>query len=205
MREFVPPDKKPDLRSVSAEALAFVFRDVFGRSPADYTIKQALNSCDSLDIATLEDLPRILARSEFRETLADAYRDILKMPPGNDNIFLTSLHALARDDKAAVKYIKRQARREWREIDQIASREMLSSLPETVGEAIEAIESGSDVTEWAEALGATSECAICGTTIVPPDTFAEAIVHHYELSDPEATDASMRIEQALLRSGTETG
>ena len=40
MRETVLPEQRPDLGRLSAEGLAFVFRDVFGRSPPDYAIRE---------------------------------------------------------------------------------------------------------------------------------------------------------------------
>jgi hypothetical protein len=126
----------------------------------------------------------------------------------NSDVFIASICALARGDKEAEKYIKRQARREWREIDQIATREMLASLPETAGKLIEELEdrdAGIDITDWAKAWGATNECSVCGTTIVKPYAFAEAAIQHYELSDPDASEAMNRIEQAIYNSAVETG
>jgi hypothetical protein len=53
-------------------------------------------------------------------------------------------------------------------------------------------------------LGATHDCAVCGTTIVEPFAFAEAVLRHYGAAD-EGRDLHQRIETAVLRSSTETG
>jgi hypothetical protein len=47
-RVTVPPEHFPNLDHVSEVGLAFVFKDVFGRSPPDYVIRQGLNLCQKL-------------------------------------------------------------------------------------------------------------------------------------------------------------
>ena len=46
MRETASPAHRPDLGHVSAEGLAYSFREVFGRSPPDYAVRLALNLCN---------------------------------------------------------------------------------------------------------------------------------------------------------------
>jgi hypothetical protein len=207
-REVVPPSQRPDLALVSVEGLAFVFKSVFGRSPPDYAIRRAVDAADRLSITSLELLPASLERSEFRDQLAKTYEDIVHIRPGNEDVFLASLHALAKGDKEGLAFMRRLARREWREIDQMATREMLSSLPDTIDELIEQLEDrqeGPDITGWAAAFGATDECAVCGTTIVRPDAFAEAAVQHYGLSDAETAGMEERIQNAIRSSDAEIG
>lgn len=204
-REIAPPHKRPDLSRVAPETLAFIFSEVFGRSPPDYAVRVALADAQDLGIASLEKLLSVLQRVPFRESLAAAYTKIMPVGAGNEDIFLASLRALAGDDRDAVRYMRRKAKREWQEIEQIGRRESLSSLPETADQLIEDIEGGADVTAAAETLGATGSCSICGTTIVKADTFAEAATQHYGLTDPEATEAYNGIQQALWRSSVETG
>ena len=57
VQEPTPPACQPDLTRVSEEGLAYSFREVFGRSPAHYVVRLALNLCERLRIATLEELP----------------------------------------------------------------------------------------------------------------------------------------------------
>lgn len=208
VRETIPPEQRPNLGRVSAAALAFVFKDVFGRSPPDYVVTQALNSCDALGVTSLERLPEVLGRGEFREKLSNAYRNIIGMQCGHEDLFLAAIYALVRGDEQAVKHVQRHARRELRELEYFTQREMLASLPDTVQELTEQLkdpDSEADVAAWAEALGATGKCAVCSTTIIRPDTFAEAALHHYELAEPEANEVYQRIVQAICNSGVDTG
>ncbi|MBI3373771.1 MAG: hypothetical protein HY017_18765 [Betaproteobacteria bacterium] len=206
VQEAVAPSERPDLRSISSAGLAFTFKEVFGRSPPDYLVRQALNLCEELEISSLEKLPETLGRPDFREEVGRAYRSIIGVRMGAEDVFLAALHAFAGGEAQAFKYVRRKARREFREIDRNARREMLSSLPFTVEELIAQLEDPqgeADVESWADALGATDSCSICGTTIVRPDAFAEALVQHYAPSN--ADDARTRIETALVQSSVERG
>lgn len=208
MQETASPKDRPDLTHVSAGGLAFIFRELFGRSPPDYAIRRALNLCDQLDIATLEDLPEVLGRTEFRDRVSETYRSIVGVSIAVEDVFLVALYAIAEDDNKAIKWVRGNARRERRELEQFARREMLSSLPATIEEFIEDLEDShgeADVELWAEALGATTDCAICSTTVIQPYSFAEAAVQHYEISGAAADDVHERIETALQASGVETG
>ena len=208
MQEMSFPAHPPDMRRVSRAGLVYSFRFVFGRSPGDYVIRLARDLCKRLHITTLEKFPELLARPAFRARVEKAYRSILWLGIGNENVFLAALYALVKDDEKAIEWAEEEARRERREIEQSAMREMLSSLPHTVEDLIEELEDPRgepDVETWADALGATSACMICGETIVRPSSFAEAIVDHYEVSEEDADDARERIEQAILSSGVEIG
>src|SRR6516225_8898285 len=181
--ESIPPEQRPNLRRVSREGLAFLFKETFGRSPPDYVIRRALNLSGELGIKSLDGLPAILGQEEFRRKVADAHQAVMPASIGAEGMFLAALHALARGEARAISKVRRDARREWREIDQIARREKLAELPATIEDLVEQLEgsgSGADIEGWAEALGATNACAICGTTIVDPSAFAEAALRHYE-------------------------
>lgn len=206
VQEATAPEQRPDLRTVASGGLAFVFREIFGRSPPDYVVRQALNVCEELQISSLERFQEVLARSEFLDDLSQAYQSIMGVRAGVENLFLAALHALARGDRQALNHIRRKARRELREIDRIAKREMLSSLPRSVDELIAQLEDPrgeADVEGWAGALEATDSCRICGTTIVRPDAFAEAAVRHYRPTNCE--EVRERTERALYQSSVERG
>jgi ppGpp synthetase/RelA/SpoT-type nucleotidyltranferase len=206
--ERVPPEQRPNLRRVSPEGLTFLFKETFGRSPPDYVIRRALNVSNELGINSLEGLPAILGREEFRKKIADAYQAIMPTSIGPEGILLAALYALARGDARAISKVRRDARSEWREIDQFARREALADLPANIDELMEQLEGAggaAGVESWAETLGATHDCAICGTTIVESFAFAEAILHHYGVADERGDDLHQRIETAILQSTTETG
>lgn len=207
-RETAPLEHRPDMDQISAAGLAFSFKEVFGRSPPDYAVRLALNLCDQLNIASLESLPDVLARPAFRDRVAETYRSIVGVGIAVEEIFLAALYAVAEGDGKAISWVRGKARRERDELDQFARREALSSLPDTVEDLIEGIEDPrgeADIEGWAEALGATSECAICSTTVIQPFSFAEAVVQHYEIPEGDDADIHERIEAALRASGAETG
>jgi ppGpp synthetase/RelA/SpoT-type nucleotidyltranferase len=201
-----PPAIRPSLDRVSVDALSFVFKDVFGRAPPDFIIREALNRCDEFSISSLTVFPAILRRNKFREKLAEAYQKFLPgvIPP--ETIFIAGLTALARGDRSAMRYVGRKARREFEEIDAIYRREMLSGLPESADDLIEALDDPRDEPDlvgMADVLGATHRCARCGCGLVDPYALAEAVARHYELSDAESVHVTERIEKAVWDSGAD--
>lgn len=207
-RVTTPPKEQPRLDQVSADGLAYIFKGVFGRPPPEYVVVEALNLCRDLNIDSLETLPDILRRHELRDKLSKAFSAVMPVPIDPETVLLAALHALAGGDSRAIRYVRKQAQREFREIDRIARREMLSALPATVEGLIDELEGPSgevDIASYAEALGATHECAMCPTMIVDPYSFAEAAVQHYGLSDDESDEVIDRIVQAIYGSGADTG
>jgi ppGpp synthetase/RelA/SpoT-type nucleotidyltranferase len=199
-----PPDHRPDINSVSREVIAYIFSDAFGRSAADYVIREAFNICQQHRIKSLKPLPSVLRDREFRQAVADAYQSIMPGSISVEDFFLAGIRALGTDKSAAIKQVRREAKREWDEIDQFARREVLHSLPATIEELIDdlkAPEADADIEGWAEALGVTHGCAICGSPIVDPYAFAEAVIQHYGA----ANDLHNDIETAVRNSSVETG
>ena len=199
---------QPDLKCVSEEGLAYSFSKVFGRSPAHYAVRLALNLCERLHIATLEELPEQLVKPGFRDRVSEKYQSILQVGIENEDFFLAALYAIGRGDDKAIRWVQQKARRERRELEQFAIREALSSLPRSIEELIGQLEGACDesyIIEWAGALRATIACVLCNKTIIRPFSFAEAVVKHYEVSDEDADDCHERIEAAIESSGAETG
>ena len=208
MRETEPQEHRPDLRRVSAAGLAFSFRGVFGRSPPDYAVRQALNLCDRLQILSLEGFPDVLGSKAFRDRVITTYRSIIGFGIGIEEIFLAALHALAEGDGGAIDWVREEARRQREELEQFAKCETLGSLPDVVEEFIEALEdpdARADIDMWARAFGAASDCAICGTTVIQRFSFAESAVLHYEVRGERDGVVIERIETALRESDAETG
>ncbi len=208
MREIDAPAHQPDMGNVSTEGLAYSFKEAFGRSPSEYSIRQAQNLCDHLHLTTLTKFSEIIKSPEFRDKVAKAYQSIPGLSISYEEIFLAALYAAAGDEAKAIKWIRKKARRVWREIEAIAANEMLSSLPETVVDFFEELKNPdldyTDVERWADALGTTGNCAICSTTVIRLWEFAEAIVQYYGLSDDDG-DVIERIVAAIEPSGLETG
>jgi putative GTP pyrophosphokinase len=204
VEESTAPAQRPDLRIPNADALAFVFKEVFGRSPPDYVIRQAINICEELATSSLEKLQQTMTRAEFRKKLDETYNSIMPGHLRPEQVILAALYAMERGDPRALSYVRREARKEFREIDAIYRREVLSSLPDTVDELIADLDAGeTDLEEWATALDALHDCGVCGTAIVRPAVLAEALMRHYEPRDSERVRAD--IERAIYRSGIECG
>jgi hypothetical protein len=186
-----------------------VYSNVFGRAPSDYLVTQGLGLCKRLKITSIARLPEVLGRDEFREQLSNEYRLLVGMNPSTDEIFVSALYAMARGDREGIKHIRRVGRREYDAVESFARREILTSLPNSVEELIEQLEDPRedevDIEGWADALGATGQCAICNTMIIDPYAFGEAVMYHYKLADPEASEVQKRIERAIYGSSAETG
>ena len=208
MRETGFREYSPEMGRVSDDGLAHSFRAVFGRSPPDYTVRQALNLCDQLQIVSLEGFPEVLDRPAFRDRVADTYRAIMGIGFGMEEVFFAAMHAFAKDDDKAIAWVRRKARRERDTLEQYAKLDLLSSLPATLKQFLEAIEgphSNDDIVGWAEAFGATADCAICSTIVVEAFSFAEAAAQHYNIPEEDSADVHQRIETALDASGVEIG
>lgn len=202
-------EARPRLDQISAAALAHIFRQVFGRSPAEYAIREGMKLCGRIGLRSLESLPDILMRSGFRTELDDVYRKTLGFfGLSREELFLASIYALARGDQRAIARVQRRAREEADELDAIAKREALSSLPDSIDELIEQLEDYSreiDFAELAQTLDATDECSVCGETVVLPEEFAEAVIVHYGVPEADEDDVRNRIENAIYHSSAETG
>ena len=206
----VPSPDRPDMSQVSVEGLACCFKEIFGRLPYDYAVRMAYNLCGRLQITTLKGLPDVLNR-KFRDKVKKTYRSIINANIENETIFLAALYAVAKNETVAVQWVRKRARREQHEIEQIAMQEALSSLPATYEEFITSLEMpcghemAPDIEEWAETLGATKGCIICDTPIVQSDTFAEAAMDHYGISEEDEVGTYRRIENAVCKSDVDLG
>ncbi len=101
---------------------------MFGRAPPDYVVAQAISLCEDLGITSLKEFPKVLRRTELREKFGEAYRAIMPVDITPEYSFLAALYALKKGEGRALKYIRKQAQREFDEIDRFYRREMLSSL-----------------------------------------------------------------------------
>ena len=62
MRETDAPAHQPDMGNVSTEGLAYSFKEVFGRSPSEYSVRIAQNLCSHLHLTTLTNFPNFSNR-----------------------------------------------------------------------------------------------------------------------------------------------
>ncbi len=209
MRETTPSTQRPDLGRISEEGLAYSFRHVFGRSPRDYVVRQALDLCDRHQITTLEKLPELLRRaSAFCSRVEDTYRPILGGDIRAEDFFLVALYATAEGEDAAIQLVRRNALQERSELEQFMIREEGRELPPTIDDLITILEDPDDepnIEGLAQTLGAVHHCPICSVAIVEPFSFAEAAVQHYDVPEPDDGRVLGRIRSAIWASGIETG
>lgn len=203
-----PPEEQPRLDRISAEGIAYVFEDAFGRAPSDYVVTDAVSVCKDLGVENLEAVPRALIRQDFRDKLDAVYGEKLPVRIDNETFLLAAIHSLSGGDEQAISYVREREQREFEEIDAVARSELISELPETLEELIEDLERwGSEerICLYAQALGIENKCACCPAEIIDPDSLAEAVVEHYELDDPEAIDIANLVQSAILSSGVDAG
>jgi ppGpp synthetase/RelA/SpoT-type nucleotidyltranferase len=203
MTVVTPPARRPNLARVTAKGIAHIFSQAFGRSPPDYLVRQANGLAQELKVGALSPVAAMLEDVQFRESVASAYSGIMPVRISNEDTFLAAIRAAGSGKEWAISEVTRLAREEWNEIDQLARREALSSLPDRIEDfvaQIEAFDSGSTM-EWAEALGATNGCLVCGNTVVDSYALAQAAVDYYQANG----DHFQRIETAVLQSDCDTG
>lgn len=198
------PDKQPNLNKVTADGIAFAFRQVFGRSPPDYVVRQVINTCEELEISSLEKFQKNLTRNDLREQLDKTYQAVMRVPLSQEEIAIAVLYASSQNDKAALTYIERRALLDYEEIDGIYKREVLGCLPQSIDKLLKEIEDGdANLSDLASVFETTSNCRVCGTTIIDNEALAEALIEHYDLTD--ADDIRSEIESAIYQSGAECG
>jgi hypothetical protein len=96
---------------------------------------------------------------------------------------------------------------ELEEIDGIAKREMLSSMPDTIDEFMEEMGAPGGppyVLDWAVAFGSVEKC-YCGATVIQPGQFANEVISYYEVGNDRFDEVYTGITVALVHSGQETG
>jgi putative GTP pyrophosphokinase len=169
------------LNTVTKESLAYVFANVFGRWPPEYAVQRASEACKETGLLGLEEFQAKLVSKNFRDSLDTAYQDELRVGfhLSPEEIFALVPTAVAKGDEQAIESAKELGKQEREEIDAVWRREVLSYLPGTYEEFVNALESGRiDVVEIANALDVADKC-YCGETIVDPDAFVQAIAGHY--------------------------
>jgi len=198
------PKRRPDLAKVTAKGVAHVFSRAFGRSPPDYLVRQAKALARSLKVEALSQVAKTLDDIDFRESVASAYAETMPVRISGEETFLAAVRAVAKGRDWAISEVKRLAREEWDEIDQIARREALSSLPDSIEEfmnQVEGFDSGENIVSWAEALDVAGSCLVCGNAVIDAYAFAEAAVDYYKADEVYME----RIARAVLQSDVDTG
>lgn len=176
---------KLDRKSVSKAGLALIFRDAFGRAPSDYGMQKAINACKDSNVTLMEAVSAILLKPEFRDKVRIAYQESsgFNVDPSNEDILVSAIKAVAKDEQYALRQVRRRGRADRAEVESAWRREVLSELPESADELVSAVNDGS-MSEWSmqnisDAFGALNRCDRCGTPILDEYGFIEGLSQHY--------------------------
>lgn len=199
-RERAAPNARPALGQVTEAGIAYLYRATFGRDPTEWILTAMQQACSDAALDSLEPVEETLGDRGFRDRVRDSHARAGGGTLSNDDLFLLAPVATARGVRAAMARVRANVARERREAARAWRREMLASLPETLDEFLDDYTGNLSLEELAGLLGATTECAVCGTAIVDADAFAEEVARHYKLDEPDD-----RVRDLVLSSGVETG
>ena len=201
-KEQVPKSKQPDLSKLTKDGLVYIFADIFGRYPSDYTIRETKNICKNIGVKSLNKLKKILKDEKFRDSINNSYNKVIASKLSNEDIFTLAPYAVSYDYKYAINKAKKRAVREKKESDRIWRKEILSELPENIEEFISEIKAGgiNDLLLYqiAEVLGSTNSCSICGIELIDPQGFEEALYDYYGIDIMDG-----RVDSAISNLGIE--
>ncbi len=152
------------------------------------------------DIQQSAALIRILAEDRPDE-LVEAYHEAYGRGPSWKSHIQKGLLRLPEDARRALDDVIK----EW---SQVSVDMAFESLPNNIEDLIDELEnplSEVDIEGWAKGFGATTDCAICGTTVTRTFSFAEAAVGYYNIPEKAKDAAREQIENALSKTSVETG
>jgi len=182
-----------DLNQVTREGLAYIFKQVFARSPSQYFVQKCKQQCEDSGLEALHLLEETLGNLSFREKARKAYKAATRLGflPDAELIFSAGIKATEQDEEAGLRYIRDIARMEREDIDSTWRYEVLSQLPETIEEFLNQAAYSLKNIDWieiAEAWDIASSCAICGTRIIDSETLCYRIADHYSQDDTAEID-----------------
>jgi hypothetical protein len=205
--------KPADGTIINESAIAFLFRHAFGDDPPDYLVQSTLRELEGTLIRA-DGLAAVLDDRDFLSRLAIEYREANRLEIDADPVLLFrwAVDAAIKGRESALRESKRAGRADWQETDAIYRREALSSMPQSV-EGLEryihnALDDGDpryDIIEWSQALGASSACSLCGTTLIDEQGFADAFIKRLKIKGSKAERVRDRIIDLASLCGIESG
>jgi ppGpp synthetase/RelA/SpoT-type nucleotidyltranferase len=197
------PDKRPDLRRVTDDGIAYLFASSFGRSPPDYVLRTVVEQFHKSGVETLEDFERMLKDEALQERIESAYVRGFRgrARPSPEDAFIYTAIAATRGPKEAIKESRRRGKAEWEYVDAVWRSEVGAQLPTDPEEFVNELEAGNlSVELLAEQFGARSDCAICAEDIIDPEVFEGGASDHYGGHDFDG-----RVARYVHGCGVETG
>ena len=197
-------------QSLTDSAIAFLYRDTFGEDPPDYFVRYLSRETEGLGLRS-DAVHVALTDAALIDRIKSAYREAAGWEAEPTEVFSLAVRSVSLGKGGVLRRAASEGRAARREIESIARREMLSDLP-AVDDMLASLEyrqkdedTESQIERWACALGVSSSCVICGTTIVDPDEYATAAVKHYSVRGRRAESIRERIVEAVSSTAIETG
>jgi hypothetical protein len=190
--------------------VAFIYRNSFGEEAPDYLVQNVLRETDGTSLRS-DGLHAVVMDEQFVTRLKAEYEKVAGWEAEPPQIFRWAVAAVTHGKETAIRRAVSEARQEWAEIRSIAQREI---LPDARGfeKRLSALEYAqkdddpdADIESWASALGASSACSMCGTTIVNPDRLASAAARYYDTKGRRSRSLRERVKSVARASGLETG
>jgi len=195
---------------LSTQSLAFLFKQRFNQDPPEYLIQSVLREIEVSPIRA-DGLAAILQNEAFNTQLKTAYSEASGWEADPVQIFRWAVLSFLIGKDAVVRLAAREGRIERREMAEIATREVMgdfssaSELAGSIENAHKDEDPESDIETWASVLGVSHACAFCGTTIIDPEEFAEAVVKHFKLRGRRADEMRDRLTDAVQSTAIEIG
>ncbi|MDA2915828.1 hypothetical protein MYX64_03145 [Nitrospinae bacterium AH_259_B05_G02_I21] len=175
--------KRPAGVAISENGLAFVYFRAFKELPPDYLIKFVMKKCVELNVNRLDSFERELLKKGNRKILEQAYEEKVTWEMNEDQFFEAIPYIVAKGIDFAKKVVRKEAKREWDEIEAFYRSELISQLPETFEEFL----SNLNDSGWIEMIGDVFDsidyCIICATKTVNPYMFTNGALEHYEIKE----------------------
>lgn len=197
-------------QTLTDSAVAFLYRSRFGGDPPDYLVRVVRHDTEGMRLRA-DGLEVALGDEKLLDRLNQAYLDASGWDPEPPQLFRWVVLSLLVGTDGALRRAASEGRQGRREIEVIGRREALADVPK-IDDILNGLEKAPkdadpewDLERWASALGATNDCACCGTTIVDPDQFAEAAVRYFKVRGKKAEALHERLAEAARSTAVETG
>jgi len=197
-------------QQLTDSAVAFLFRKQFGQEAPEYLVQSLLRELEGRAIRS-DGLAAALENDVFLEQLKEAYKSACGWEAEPEELFRWVTLSLVSGTDGAIRLAKREGRAHWEEVDAFVKREILSEIPsaENMLDALENARHDEDpewsLGSWADVLGGARNCTFCGTIIIDPEEYSEAVVKFYGLKGKKADSTRERLMSAASSIATETG
>lgn len=194
-KDVIHPNDLSDEAALDEEGVAFLYYEIFGKNPQQFQVQYLSEVASNLGITKIKMARQGLTEGVFNRLnkIHNDYFPDFKI--GEVDLFEYGLLFVVQNH-SAFKEFRKRVKKEWDEINEIAKREILYSMPENIDEFIKLIMSNEVPWEAIKELGGTKRCFRCGTEILDSLAAAESVCHFYnDLSDDKFNIINEEITQ----------